>query len=108
MRNGPKKRRRLFTGHMKLNTYLVGLSGYPTVVVDLVSEAMLVMADARASEYTATNLRLHAHMAGVWFHGTFVQHRLCVRVFGPAPRRARTASRDRRSQPAVRRRPEGR
>ena len=50
MRNGPKKRRRLFTGHMKLNTYLMGLSGYPTVVVDLVSEAMLVMADARASE----------------------------------------------------------
>ena len=38
------------TGHMKLNTYLVGLSGYPTVVVDLVSEAILVMADARASE----------------------------------------------------------
>ena len=50
MRNGPKKRRRLFTGHMKLNTYLMGLSGYPTVVVDLASEAMLVMADARASE----------------------------------------------------------
>ena len=50
MCNGPKKRRRLFTGHMKLNTYLMGLSGYPTVVVDLVSEAMLVMADARASE----------------------------------------------------------
>ena len=35
---------------MKLNTYLMGLSGYPTEVVDLVSEAMLVMADARASE----------------------------------------------------------
>jgi hypothetical protein len=50
MRNGPKKRRRIFTGHMKLNTYLMGLSGYPTVMVDLASEAMLVMADARASE----------------------------------------------------------
>ena len=50
MRNGPKKRRRLFTGRMKLNTYLMGLSGYPTVVVDLASEAMLVMADARAGE----------------------------------------------------------
>ena len=50
MRNGPKKRRCIFTGHVKLNTYLMGLSGYPTVVVDLASEAMLVMADARASE----------------------------------------------------------
>jgi hypothetical protein len=29
-------------------------------------------------------------MAGVWFHDTFMQHRLCVRVFGPAPRRARS------------------
>ena len=50
IRNGPKKWRRLFTGHMKLNTYLMGVSGYPSVVVDLVSEAMLVMSDTCASE----------------------------------------------------------
>ena len=54
MCNGPKKWRRLFTEHMKLNTCLMGVSGYPSVVVDLVhdivSEAMLVMADTRASE----------------------------------------------------------
>ena len=41
---------RVFMGHMKLNTYLMGLSGCLTVVVDLVSKAMLVMADAHASE----------------------------------------------------------
>ena len=50
MHNGPKKWRRLVTGHMKLNTYLMGVSGYPGVVVNLVSEAMLVMANTRASE----------------------------------------------------------
>ena len=62
---------------MKLNTYLMGVSEYPSVVVDLVSDAMLVIADTRASEETATTLSLHAHTAGVWFHGKFMQHRSC-------------------------------
>ena len=42
MRKGPAIWRRLVTGHVKVNDYLMKLDGHPNVIVNLVSRAMLI------------------------------------------------------------------
>ena len=41
MPEGPALWRRLVTGHVKVNAYLMKIDGYPSLLVDLVSRAML-------------------------------------------------------------------
>ena len=42
MRKGPALWKRLVTGHVRVNDYLMKFDGYPNVIVDLVSRAMLI------------------------------------------------------------------
>ena len=42
MRKGPAIWKRLVTGHVRVNDYLMKFDGYPNVIVDLVSRAMLI------------------------------------------------------------------
>ena len=40
MPDGPQLWRRLVTGHVKVNAYVMQMDGYPSVLVELVSQAL--------------------------------------------------------------------
>ena len=42
MRKGPAIWKRLVAGHVRVHAYLMGIGGYPNVIIDLVSRAMLI------------------------------------------------------------------